>query len=68
MAVTTISPKYQVVIPKAVRDELGLMAGQKVQVMAYKDRIELIPLKPIKDLKGFLPDLGTTVPRDADRL
>lgn len=43
MAVTTISPKYQVVIPKAVRDELGLMAGQKVQVMAYKDRIELIP-------------------------
>lgn len=42
MAVTTISPKYQVVIPKAVRDELGLMAGQKVQVMAYKDRIELI--------------------------
>lgn len=68
MAVTTISPKYQVVIPKAVRDELGLMAGQKVQVMAYKDRIELIPLKPIKDLKGFLPDLGTAVPRDADRL
>lgn len=68
MAVTTISPKYQVVIPKAVRDELGLMAGQKVQVMAYKGRIELIPLKPIKDLKGFLPDLSTTVPRDADRL
>lgn len=68
MAVTTVSPKYQVVIPKAVRDELGLMAGQKVQVMAYKDRIELIPLKPMKDLKGSLPDLGTTVPRVADRL
>ncbi len=68
MTMVTVSPKYQVVIPKNVRDELGIKAGQKVQIITYQGRIELIPLKPMRDLKGFLSGLDTALERDPDRL
>jgi len=68
MATVTISPKYQVVIPKEVREKLGLTPGQKVQTIVFEDRIELIPVKPIKKMKGFLKGLDTKVERDADRI
>ena len=68
METVTISPKFQVVIPKAIRQKLGLKAGQKVQTIAFDDRIELIPVRPIKKMKGFIKGIDTTVPRDADRL
>jgi AbrB family looped-hinge helix DNA binding protein len=68
MATVTISPKFQVVIPKEVRKELGLSPGQKVQTIVFEDRIELIPIKPIKKMKGFLKGLDTHVPREADRI
>ena len=68
MATVTISPKYQVVIPKDVRQKLGLTPGQKVQTIVFEDRIELIPVKPIKKMKGFLKGLDTKVEREADRI
>ena len=68
MATVTISPKYQVVIPKDVRDQLGLSPGQKVQVIAYGDRIEFIPVRPIRQLRGFLKGIDTRVPREGDRV
>lgn len=68
MDVVTISPKFQVVIPRAVRERLNLAAGQRVQAIAYDDRIELIPLRPARALRGCLRGLDTTVARDADRL
>jgi AbrB family looped-hinge helix DNA binding protein len=68
MSTVTVSPKFQVVIPKEVREALEIKSGQKVQVMAYKDRIELIPLKPIRELRGFLKGIDTEVPRDRDRV
>jgi AbrB family looped-hinge helix DNA binding protein len=68
MATVTISPKYQVVIPKEIRQKLGLTPGQKVQTVVFEDRIELIPVRPIKKMKGFLKGLDTRVPRDADRI
>ncbi len=68
MAAVKISPKYQVVIPKEVREKLGLRPGQKVQTIVFQDRIELIPVKPIKKLKGFLKGIDTRVPREADRI
>jgi AbrB family looped-hinge helix DNA binding protein len=67
METLTISPKYQVVIPKAIRERLGLSPGQKVQAVLYGDRIELIPLQPARRLRGFLKGIDTTVPREPDR-
>jgi AbrB family looped-hinge helix DNA binding protein len=68
MDVVTISPKFQVVIPRAVRERLNLAPGQKVQALVVDDRIELIPLRPARALRGFLKGIDTGVPRDADRL
>jgi len=67
METLTISPKFQVVIPKAIRERLGLLPGQKVQAVLYGDRIELIPLQPAKRLRGFLKGIDTMVPRETDR-
>jgi AbrB family looped-hinge helix DNA binding protein len=52
--VVTISPKFQVVIPRAIRESMGLLPGQKVQALQYQDRIEFIPVKPMKAMRGFL--------------
>lgn len=68
METVTVSPKYQVVIPKAIRDALGLRPGQKIQAIQYGDRVELVPLLPIKDMRGFLKGIDTDVPREGDRL
>ena len=68
MATVTISPKFQVVIPKSIREKLKLSPGQKVQAIVYGDRIELIPLRPIKEMRGFLKGIDTTVEREADRV
>ena len=67
MDVVTISPKFQVVIPRSVRERLSLSPGQRVQALAYDGRIELIPVRPAKAMRGFLKGLDTTVRRDADR-
>jgi len=67
MTVVTISPKFQVVIPAEIREALGLAPGQKIQAIQYQDRIEYIPLRPAKALRGFLKGLDTRVPRDGDR-
>lgn len=67
MDTVTVSPKYQVVIPRAIRDALGLKPGQKIKAIQYGDRIELIPVKPLKKARGFLPGIDTKVPRDPDR-
>ena len=66
MEAVTISPKYQVVIPKSVRRQMRLVPGQKVQVIAYGDRIEFIPLKPARELRGMLRGLDTTFERDRE--
>ena len=67
MTTLTISPKFQVVIPKAIRESLRLTPGQKVQAILYGNRIELIPLEPAKHLRGFLKGIDTRVARDRDR-
>jgi AbrB family looped-hinge helix DNA binding protein len=68
MPAVTVSPKYQVVIPKAVRDATGIYSGQKMQVLTYKNRIELIPIKPMEEMRGFLAGIDTEVAREKDRL
>jgi AbrB family looped-hinge helix DNA binding protein len=64
----TISPKYQVVIPKRLRRKLGLCPGQKVLAIAYENRIELVPVRPIRKMRGFLKGIDPSVSRDDDRL
>jgi AbrB family looped-hinge helix DNA binding protein len=68
MKSVTVSPKYQVVIPKEIREQLGIIAGQKIQVLVYKDRIELIPLQPMAKLRGFAKGIDVAFEREADRL
>ena len=68
MTTVTVSPKYQVVIPKQVRESMGIFSGQKIQVLTYQNRIELIPIKTMKKMKGFLKGIDTEVSRDKDRI
>lgn len=68
MSTLTISPKYQVVIPKELREALRLSPGQKVQIIAYDNRLELIPVQPMGQMKGFLKGIDTDVPREGDRV
>lgn len=68
METVVVSPKYQVVIPRAVREKLDIRPGQQVQVIPYEDRIELVPVRPARELRGFLDDLDNTFQRDGDRL
>ena len=68
MQAVTVSPKYQVVIPRPVRDNLRLRPGQKMQVVEYEGRIELIPERDITELRGFLKGMDTRFEREKDRL
>ena len=68
MISVTVSPKYQVVIPKEVRESMGIVSGQKIQILTYQNRIELIPVQPMKKLRGFLKGIDTSVRRDKDRV
>lgn len=68
METVTISPKFQVVIPQAIREGMGIRSGEKVHVIAYRNRIEIIPVRDIKTLRGFLKGIDTTIVRDEDRV
>ena len=68
MTTVTVSPKFQVVIPQAIREALGLQPGQKIQAIQYQDRIELIPVRPMHAARGMLAGIDTSVPREDDRL
>jgi AbrB family looped-hinge helix DNA binding protein len=68
MTVVTVSPKFQVVIPKAIREALGLVSGQKIQAILYDGRIELVPVDTPQSARGFLRGIDTNVRREEDRL
>jgi AbrB family looped-hinge helix DNA binding protein len=67
METVTVSPKFQVVIPRKVREVLGIQVGHKIQVIAYENRIELVPVKPAKEARGFLRGIDTHIEREPDR-
>ncbi|PFG08323.1 MULTISPECIES: AbrB/MazE/SpoVT family DNA-binding domain-containing protein [unclassified Marinobacter] len=68
MTEVTVSPKYQIVIPKEIRESMGIVSGQKVQIISYQGRIEVIPLKSMKEMRGFLKGIDTSVVREEDRV
>lgn len=68
MIAVTLSPKFQVVVPQPIRERLGLKAGERLQVLDFDGRIELIPMRSASQLRGILRGIDTTVERDADRL
>jgi AbrB family looped-hinge helix DNA binding protein len=68
MDTVTISPKFQVVIPREIRERLALAPGQKLRALAYENRVEFIPVRPMKRMRGFLRGLDTTVRRERDRV
>ncbi len=67
MDTVKVSPKYQVVIPKGIRKALGIRPGQEVAVLRYGGRVELIPITPVKQMRGFLRGVDSTIEREPDR-
>ena len=68
MNTVTLSPKFQFVIPKAIREVLRLKPGQKIQAIVYQNMIELIPVKSAKDMRGFIKGIDAEIEREADRV
>ena len=68
MNTVTLSPKYQVVIPQKIRENMSLRPGERFQVIHYEDRIELIAIKKMREARGFLRGMDTDIQRDEDRL
>ena len=68
METVTVSSKFQVVIPQSIREKLGVHPGQKVTIIPYESRIELVLFKPVQETRGFLKGIDTTVSREQDRL
>ena len=66
MRSVTVSPKFQVVIPKEVHESIGIVSGEKIQTSTYTNRIERIPIKPMKKMRGLLKGIDTGVKRDKD--
>jgi AbrB family looped-hinge helix DNA binding protein len=67
METVTISTKFQVVIPRRIREALDLKAGQKVRVVQYDNRVEFVPILPIKRSRGFLRGIDSNIEREPDR-
>lgn len=68
MTTVTVSPKYQIVIPKDVRQALGIKVGERLDAIPYRGHIALVPVRSIKNARGFLKGIDTDVPRDPDRV
>jgi len=66
MSTVTVSPKFQVVIPKDIRKKLGIKPGQKMQVFQYDNRIEYVLIRNVRDLKGVAKGIDTSVPDDEE--
>jgi AbrB family looped-hinge helix DNA binding protein len=68
METVKLSPQFHVVFPRKIRESLGIRPGQRLQVLVYEGRVELIPLREMKEMRGFVRGIDTRVARDLDRL
>ena len=68
METVTVSPEFQIVIPRSVRQSLGIQPGHKVQVIQYEKHMEPIPVRPVAETRGFRKGIDTTVERESDKI
>ncbi len=68
MEAVTVSKKVQIVIPRKVRESMGIRPGQKIQLVEFNGHLHLVPIRPMKEMRGFLKGIDTTVERDKDRI
>ena len=68
MNTVTVSSKFQIVIPKEIREDIGLQVGTKLEIISYGSRLELVPIVPMKKLKGIFKGIKTDIAREEDRL
>jgi len=67
MTTITVSSKFQIVLPRVIRESLGIKPGEKLHAIEYRGRIELVPVRAIRSSRGSLKGIATDVPRDTDR-
>jgi AbrB family looped-hinge helix DNA binding protein len=63
MNTVVLSNEYQVCIPEEICEKTGLQAGATLEVISYNNRIELVPIQPMKNLKGVFKGIDTTIAR-----
>lgn len=68
MTTITVSSKFQIVIPRIIREALGIKPGEKLHAIEYRGRIELVPVKSVRSSRGSLKGIATDVPREPDRV
>jgi AbrB family looped-hinge helix DNA binding protein len=68
METVKVSPQFHVIFPRKVRKSLGIRPGQRLQVLVYEGRVELIPVKEMKEMRGFLRGIDSSLERDQDRV
>ena len=62
-----VSPRYEIVIPRAIRESLSIHPGQKIQLVRYQNHIELIPVRSARELRGFLKGIDTTIEEERNQ-
>ena len=68
MDAVTVSPKYQITIPKLIRKKFDIHPGERMVIIPYEDRIEMMPERDIKSMRGFLKGIDIAVEREDDRV
>ena len=66
MDTVTISSKYQMIIPRAIREKWNVKPGQKVRLIIIGNRLEVVPVRDIKAARGFLRGMSSTIERDEE--
>jgi len=63
-----VSPKYQIVIPREIRESMNIKPGETMQVFELEGRIEVVPVRSVRSLRGRYKGIDTSLDRDGDRI
>jgi AbrB family looped-hinge helix DNA binding protein len=66
MDTVTISSKYQIVIPRSIREKWKVKPGQKVRLIVYGNHLEVVPVRDIKEARGFLKGMSSDIQREEE--